>query len=443
MFNVYKKTVGNNILHEIDANSHDLYNYFVNYGRSNLQIHAFLEFDNYIDADIMEKSVKLCVDAEPILRYSFIKEENRFFWRFINDIENITFCTLEKTENKEHSIESFINSPLNIDKAPQIRVKILRTDKNDILCIKMNHVTCDAGGFKIFLHMLEYIYNYTYEGKTFNPKPNYGIRRDINELFKDSGISDVRMYWNPQIASMQPTWAFPCKQGEPETLQLTEFRLSNELNQSLFKFSKEHGFKITDIILTAFYRSLYEILHTEFNIDMEILVTIDLRRYLPSSLVNGICNFSGTINSRIPRIQNESFESNLCRVSHMMSELKKQSPGLHSAAGIEKLRDIGSKKALEILQYTWHQTIKTGKCSPILSNIGVLSERPFKFGNNEVTDIHVFHPAMYAPAFMLGVYTYNSILSFIISYYEPITSKKDVEAFFSQIQNEIKHICLR
>jgi NRPS condensation-like uncharacterized protein len=119
---------------------------------------------------------------------------------------------------------------------------------------------------------------------------------------------------------------------------------------------------------------------------MEICVTMDLRRYLKSGKAEAICNLSGVLNHRIVR-KEETKKDTLSRVTGEMNEIKKDKPGLHSAAIVE--------------------------------------------------EAYLVTPVFKAPSFMLGASTYQGKLTFTAGYCEPEVRKEDVKQFFLEFKKEL------
>lgn len=82
---------------------------------------------------------------------------------------------------------------------------------------------------------------------------------------------------------------------------------------------------------------------------------MDLRSYLEGSR-SAISNLSGVLNQRIIR-EKENREATLSRVTDEMRELKKDKPGLHSAALIEMLSGLDFKTATVSIRNVWEESI--------------------------------------------------------------------------------------
>lgn len=421
---------------EIPANAQDWANYIGHFWNANEQIQIVLEFDNELDIDRIKKAVILSVDAEPILGCKFVKDKCRPYWKRIKNIDDIEWCAFEQVQNKDESIKRILGQPFDSEDY-QLKAIVIRSKKSDTLCIKLNHACCDGGGAKDYLHLLSSIYTHLCKDINYIPRLNIAGKRDASKLFQVLNISDPNMLINPQMLALKPTWAFPYNEKGVEKFSVSVCRLNRSQISTLQSFTRENGVTINDLILTAFYRTMFIMVKSEEAEPMEICVTVDLRRYLPEKKADAICNLSGVVNHRITKKEGENRIATLKRVSHVMKEIKNNNPGLHSAASMEMMTGMEYENAVAFIKNAWEDAVKSGKSTINLSNMGIIADYPLKFGNAIVKGAYMVTPVFKSPSFMLGVSNYNDTLTFTVGYCEPEIAKDDVETFFSILQNEL------
>jgi len=391
-----------------------------------------------LDAARLARAIRLSVDIEPILGCRFIEKKNHPHWQRLVDLDAIQWCSLEETRDKETALRSFLGKPFDLEHDPQVLVKLIRSDENDSMCIKLNHACCDGGGLKEYLELLAGIYTRLGDDKGFEAKPNVLGKRDLSRLLTALGIVGPRTAWDPQLTDQKPAWAFPWQPGQPVGPQFSVRRLFSQHVHALTAYAKKRGVTVNDLILTAFIRALFEMVKPLPDEPMEVLLTVDLRRYLPGGRAEALCNLSGLTSVGIARIPSESFEATLSRVLPLkLKGLRKSRPGVFGAIGLELLGGLSFRKILHILQGSRQQAIDSGKCSPTLSDLGIISRSPLQFGEIVVGDAYGFSPAFHAPAFMLLTGAYNQILTFTVSYYEPTTRREDVEQLLSLVSSDL------
>ncbi|HHY28692.1 MAG TPA: condensation protein, partial [Desulfitobacterium dehalogenans] len=465
----------------LPVNGHDIYNYVARYGMGNYHSQAILRLDGRLDFDRLVKAVRLSVDAEPVLGCRFV-EGNPPYWKRLKNIDEVMFCTFEEASDTNTTVQRFLESPLDMDDDaieamfytheeapdanmavqrflespldmdddPKIKVKLIRSDECDILGIKVNHACCDGTGIKEYVQLVSDIYS-KLDGsrEAFVPIPSKRGRREQDRLFENLGITDPDSLWIPGSDILIPTWAFPWKQGKPSTTRIAICRISPNQVDTINSYVKSKGATINDIILAAYYRAMLKMGQPVYGVPMGMNLTIDLRRYLPDNKTEALRNFSGSVNTWLSMVENESFEETLSRVVYMMNDIKRGYPGLQSAIGLERLEKISFKEALTYYQATSRIGKKGAKC-PVyhgdrciasLSNIGTLSKRLIKMGDVIVSDYYIIPPVVSSPGLLLVANTYNGIMTLAAGFFENTVHASDVESLLNNIKNEMLEGC--
>lgn len=434
-----KITINGNLLNipdELPTSGQDWANHIAGFYNSDTLIKVVLEFENYLDIHIMKKAIRLSIDAVPVLGCSFEERDSKPVWKRLVNIDTMEWCLFEESKNQQAALENFFISSFSSSNR-QFQAKLIRTDSNDTLCLIFNHACSDAAGIKDYLYILSEIYGNLIKNENYYPIPNDFQNEDTQEIFKNLGISDLRNAWNPKQEASTPTWAFPYNKEKKQSLKVSIHKLHQKEFKTLYLYAKERDATINDLIMTAFYRSLFTLIKTNELEPMEITTTVDLRRYLPTKKAQSICNLSGKINIKLTKINNEAFDATLNRISLMMKDLKKNNPGINNAIAMELLREMGYKNVSLFLGNSSKKAIVNGKASPLFSNMGIIAKYPLKMGNTLVKDAYIVSPAGYPPNFIFAFGSYNDILTMTVSYYEPTTSTEDVTHFFNLLTNEL------
>jgi len=421
----------NGIPKTLPVNGHDRFEYILKY-----EIQAVTTFDQCLDADILKKAVRLSLDAEPVLGCRFIEDEKQPYWqRFENPDEMPWFKFIQK-ENKEETVEQFLKSPFACE-GQQVNVRLIRTEDGDTLCVKISHACSDAAGLKQYLDLLAGIYSKLQEDSGFKPNPNQG-RRDQKHYFDALGVKEPLALFDPQDPSLPPTWAFPHHGVECQEMHIAMRRFRDEAFENIIAFVSTHEVTINTVILTAFFRCMFELIKPPVGEEMGICVPVDLRTALSGSPDQAICNLSAGIYPRIPRVEEESFAETLKRVSGVMEVLKNDRAELCDAVGLEVWGTIDYSQTLEQMQAIIQWTAEMGKRHPLLSNTGVINL--LQFGKIVAIDAYIITPTVYAPGFMLGVSTYKRTLTLEVSFCEPSHRTENVEAFMDLMEKELSFL---
>ncbi len=428
------------------AFAHDFGNYVARYGMGNFQIQAVLKLDGRMDFDILVKAVRLSIDEEPVLGCRFI-EHAPPYWKRLKDIDNVMFCSIEETDNVEEAVNSFLESPLDMDHDPMVKVKLIRSEQHDTLGIKLNHTCCDGAGAKEFIHILSRIYTILdHKNGVYIPKPSIRDSEDHIKVFNNLGIKHPEMD-NSMVEAPKTVWPFLWKSGgQKDVTPFVVCRLPYGQLDVLSQYGKKRGATINDLILTAFYRAMFKISQPPYHVPMDIGLTVDLRRYLPDNKASAIRNLSGGIVLRIARLKDEPFYGTLSRVVSLMNHKKKNNPGYQCATGAEHAEMINFYQFLAFSKFISKASDvilkKCFYCSPGLSNVGIISKNLIKFGDNVVTDAYIIPPVIRMPGIMLVASSYNGILTFATGYYKGSVSRGNLEKLLNKIKSELVEGCI-
>ncbi|MDP4180461.1 MAG: condensation domain-containing protein [Bacillota bacterium] len=433
----------------IPANGHDRCNYVARYGIANFQIQAVIKFDSRLDYDKLSKAVRLSVESEPVLGCRFV-ESDPPYWKRIDDVDKIKFCFIEETNNVDDAVSRFLESPLDMDKDPMVKLKLIRSDIYDTLCIKINHSCCDGAGTKEYIQLLSELYSsIDQENSKVNIQPRISGRKDQDKLFSTLGIKNPEIGWNPYLDLPKTIWAFPLKYVKTDSIRFVKCSLTQEQMDLLSKYGKARGASINDLLLTAYYRALFHISRPLYGIPMDISSTIDLRRYLPNQKAESIRNFSGGFNTRIARIRDESFDGTLSRIMQETKKIKNGNAGLQNARGAEFIEKMNFNQISDYFKRTskfsdiasMYSAFNGNICMPGLSNIGFVSKSPIKFGKSVANEAYILPPVVRAPGILLLAGTYNGILTLISGYYKGSISHKDAYGLVARIKDELVNVC--
>jgi len=415
----------------------DRIGYLLKYGYYNMQIQAVITFDQHLDTDVLKKAVRLSLDAEPILRCQFIEDDKQPYWQPFANPDEIQWFEFVQNDSKPAAIEQFLKSPFYYEEQ-MLSVRLIRVNDNDILCVKIAHACSDAAGIKQYLHLLAQIYANLLKDSRYKPEPNTKRRLDQKSYFEALGIKDPLALLDPNDQPLPATWAFPFYGVEAKEINISLRRFAGESFDRIRAFGKAHSVTINTIILTSFFRSMFQLLNPPAGDDREICVTMDLRRFFKTEPSRDICNLAVVIVARTCRVEQESFLETLKRVSKTMDELKHAQVELSEAVKTEAQGAIEYSQLHSLFQAARPMIIETGKASPTLGNTGIIN--PLQFGQITANDAYLVPPTNNVPGFMLAVSTYDRTLTLSTSYYGPSHRTEDVNALLDFMEKELRSL---
>jgi NRPS condensation-like uncharacterized protein len=423
----------------------DRMNYLLGLFSADQQLNAVLYFPVGLSEKILEQSVKITLQLQPVLNSRFI-ENDIPYWEEHSSSMNSPTCLFAKGNDQELDMMAinFIQESGDRIQGPMVQTKLLRGTTTDILIVKLSHLCSDGAGVKEYIHLLGTVYTQLFLGQSKSQmikeyhEGNESFR-DQSPVFKYAGISDVKSAYRPNQEQQASLWSFPSQPGKGGYPQMSIRRLSPEKTRKLTQWTKTQQATLNDVIMTAYFRALsrfavYAEPHTS---EKMIGITIDLRRYLPNHTTGAICNLSGMEMPVIRMEEDDTFNETLVRVKQSMAQIKSQNPGLSSAAGMELLAGMKLSAVREMYKQQYEQALQMGMALPLLTNFGAIADEPIMFGEVLAEEGYMTSPIMYAPFFTMGASSYNGRLTFTIGYHTPDTSKEKVEQFINHVVNEL------
>ncbi|MFF0825427.1 condensation domain-containing protein [Brevibacillus sp. NPDC003359] len=419
----------------LPANGSDRFNYMVSY-LSDCQLQMVVEMDGHVNQQRLLQAIEVSTIAEPIIGCRFIKDPVHPYWERRSDLASSGWCSLQllgDSDSEEQAIQDWLSSPMDIDADAMVKVRILRTSTKDILCIKLNHLCSDGAGLIEYVHLLASIYSELAKNPHYVPKSN-PEGRDQNRLFKEMGIPNGGM---PQAPEPQgPT--LPFTPGEPVKRRHAIRRIPREEWMELAQGFKQKGFTVNDVLLAAYMRALFQHMENVPAEQIKVMVTVNVRKFLPTGKADAIYNLSGVVHASMNQATG-AFGDKIKEVAEFMKNQRDNKEILHDAVTtFAFVENLEFQHTLKIIQDVRKQIVIDGKSTPILSNFGIISTSQITFDNVKASDAYIVSPAYYAPGLMLGVSTYQDCMTLNISFFESNTDVGLMEKLLDTMLEEIK-----
>jgi NRPS condensation-like uncharacterized protein len=399
------------------------------------QLHCVLTFNNKLDIPVLQRAVEISLIVEPVLGCRFVEQKNRAWWEYREDIgQGNCFQLIESAETSD-ALSEFICTPADPCTDPLIQVRLYR-NQIDTLCIKVNHVVADATGCKQYLYLLADLYRRLSQDINFSPASKPRTKRNERILFRHVGLRALLHAYRNRL-SPTPTWGLPRSSMDFSGTNYAVMRLPSARFRMLIEYAHLHHVTVNDIVLTAFYRALFEILNPPYNSPLPISVPVDMRRYLSRDYSLPICNFSSSMFPVLERATNEGFEQTLARLHRTMDSLKKHHPGLNSAVYQAWIFLRGYESAKQRIQNMQALGMQYGTFYPMLTNFGVIDHRLLNFSSSSPTDAYMVSPLFYPPGFMVGVNTFRDTFTVIAGFCHTATDRKSIRRFMEQLDHEL------
>lgn len=400
-------------------------------------VHAELHYDFEIDVDAL-KTVLICFfEKAPVLHSSFTDNKVHPYWTVedynINDVVHI--YNVDEAELKDR-IDAFLVQYIPPDAKLQMQVAVFFHEGKTTLCIVENHMCMDGGDFKYFLKALCKNYN-EYVSEHKSPLELKTGSRSYTQVYEDFTATEKKMAKNLyKNVNSADDHGFPFT---PDSIRDKSFiarrKFSAETFDKLRAAGKKRGATINDMLLTAYFYSIYELADFNPYDSVSISCAIDLRRHIKHSDENGITNHTAWMQCKVPKRGDNIFETldYVIRSSNQFKEDKFM--GLHGLP----LLSFGYK----ILPHAAsEEIIKIGYANPLLamSNIGILEVDKLALSGHEPYDGFMSGAVKYKPYALLSATSMRKELTLSMCVRGNEEDQKIVEHFFDLIAKNIENL---
>lgn len=419
--------------YQIKAEVFDQIQFFFEENKCNdHQLHCVINFDNHIDKNLIKKAVLMSLDIVPILSCRYAEDYDGPFWYSIDKSKYEDAFVFIQCCNPDAVLKKVITSKASAISGPQVKVFVISSYK-DILCIIMNHMVCDAAGFKEYIYLLSDLYSRLFVDPQYVPENIMHGNRSHKQVIQNFVFTDkLKTIACPYKPRKQKDLNFPLSTGNKIQPFIITHKISSKRYQSIMDMSRKYKVTINDIILSAYYRTLYRMLDIKEDIFMEIPIMIDMRRYLNDRKADNICNLTSIIPSGIKFNCKDTFLDTLMKINHEMNLQKSSLPGI---GDFQKL-----SIAFSLFKYHTIKKLmkKLSVFPPItLTNIGILDSKKMKFKGSIISNAFMNGSIKYPPYFQLALSTFNETITFSINLYGSEKDMEKVNYFFDILDEEL------
>ncbi|MCR5042019.1 MAG: hypothetical protein K6C36_07995 [Clostridia bacterium] len=400
-------------------------------------VHVRLDYDFEIDAEAL-KTVLFCfVEKAPVLHSSFYDNKFHPYWRVENYHINDIFTVKDVSEETlEAEVDAFLLQSLPPESKVQMKAALFLHAGKSTFCLIENHMCMDGGDLKYFLKAL--CGNYTAFLET-GASP-VGLRtgsRSYEAVYGDFTATERKiakgLYKN---INTKDGHGFPLT---PDTIADRPFMAKRKISAQKFDLlraaGKERGATINDMLLTAYFYSLYELAMFPPEEGISVSCAVDLRRHIKDRNAQGVTNQTAWMQTRVPRKGRDIFETLDYVVQSSNAFKRDRFMGLHGLP----LLSLGYK----ILPHAAsEEIIKLGYANPLIamSNIGILESEKLALSGYEPTDGFISGAVKYKPYALLSVTSLRKELTLSMCCRGNEQDKDIVNRFFDLLEQAVDRL---
>lgn len=406
----------------------DLMQYFYRRAHDPI-IHAVIHTNGRISPDLLGEAFLLSCQTVPVIGCSFSVEGKRPRWK-AQEYSKQAFVQLIQPETDEEVAEQrFLASTIDVAVGPQVKAGVIRKRGGDTLCVLINHMVCDGGGFKEYLYLICSLYSSLREGDS-SPISS-PVTRSIRQIF-----SSFR--WLERVKLTLPPWSIPslthqegfALQGNRDNPFISTWEIPAKELTTIKKRAKENGATVNDMLLAAYACVLCRSLGWE---DILIPCPVDLSKYLRAGTRRGICNLTSNYMCSLHVERGDPFSAILHQAADQMSRQKKSKECLKPLRLLSALFSLLPFRTMEKMFASFF-TI------PVISftNFGILDEAQLRFYGVEVTGAFFTGAIKYVPYFQVAASTFQDRMTLSCNLHGTPADRSQIERILQEIQEEMQ-----
>jgi len=398
-------------------------------GFNDHQLHCVLRFEHLPDGEVLKKAVTSSIEAIPILGARYIQGAKPR-WMSLDPQDFGRAFVIAQTEME---FEDFLVSPVNESLGPQVQVCLLNSSPFAV-ALKMNHMVCDAADFKQYLYFLCNIYSKLLTEPEYRPSAITGDRsmRGVLQRFGMS-VKLKSLFQQSKENNLTGSVRFPLSDNGVVRPFILTRKLGRKRTAALKSYGKAVGATLNDVLLTAYYRSLFQRLALSPGTALQIPIMIDMRRYLDKPKnCTALTNLSSTVLTELEYKSAEHFEVTLRRVKAIMDKKKGSNLGLNGFIKLDILyRILGNRIANRLLRSVLKNPLIC------MTNVGILDSDQISFGDLRPQDAFLCGSIKNKPYFQLATSSYDGELTLSVNLVGGATDRDRILSFFDEMDAEL------
>ncbi len=397
-------------------------------------VHVELEYDYEIDIQALRTVLVCFFEKAPVLHSSFTDNHIRPYWT-VNTYSIDDALTVETVSEDELAakVDEFLTQYIPPEAEIQMKVAVFYHGGKSTLCIVENHMCMDGGDFKYFMKALCRNYN-NYIQNGISPLDLRQGSRSYTSVYKDFSKKDKKaaesLYRN---INKKDEHRFPLTKSEKDDKSfIARHIIPAEKFLLIRSEGKKYGATINDMLMAAYFTSLYELAGWDKSESVSISCAIDLRRHMKDDEDMGVTNHTAWMQCRIPELGRDIFETLQYSIRSANQFKQDKYMGLHGLPLLSLGYKIMPHAASE-------EIIKIGYSNPLIamSNIGILEVDKLALEGHEPVRGFMSGAVKYKPFVLLSATSMRNELTLSMCVRGNDEDKKIVERFFGLMEKNL------
>ena len=268
-----------------------------------------VDYDFVIDETAFKNVAICCLECAPFMHSRVVNSPISPYWK-VCDYHIDQMISFEQVKDIEKARMDFFAQEIPLNSNIQMKIGVLINDDKSYVCFIWNHMCMDGGDLKYFLQA--FCENYTnYVDKGISPVEFRTGSRSYTDVYSgfsqtESGVAK-RLFKN---INARDDHKFPLTSDNIRDKSfIARRKFSEDTLAKLKTKGKELGATINEMLLTAYFYSVYELAGFPESDQLMISSAIDLRRHMDNVDDKGFTNHTAWMQCAIPQRGRDIFET--------------------------------------------------------------------------------------------------------------------------------------
>lgn len=408
-------------------------------------VHGILYFDGALDAARVARATRLVMDAEPILGCVFEEVEGQPRWRRRGDLDEVGVSHLVETPDAEAAIHEVVAARHNPRADLLFHTRLLRQPGcGDTLLISCSHCVADGTAALELMYRLAEVYTRLGTEPNLTLEPNLtGNRHSFQWLTRFSFKERLRVL-GAHLGGMRQrlfprlSWGLLARDGRglgdaPERPCQLFHALPDATVARLEALGREHRATLNDVLLAAFCRAYQQLAQPTGRRRIEVLMPVNMRRFLPLARADSVCNLGGFIYLNIGTRLGETFAETLELITAEMKRQKRMFMGLGDQFFAKLLDRYSFAKKRKLLGKAFAKASHV-PVSPCYSNVGVIDDARLAFDGRSPERFALAGHISRFPVFLIAMWRYRGTVTLSLGFDEADVPRERMQLLLEQVE---------
>jgi NRPS condensation-like uncharacterized protein len=368
-----------------------------------------IDFEGHLDEGVLAEAVERSCATLPLIACGF--NAGPWVWhRWVprrGSVRGI-LRVVEAQGRREAEAHRAFGDSLDIEHGPQLRLVLVRDAQQDSLCVLINHMVCDATGFKQYVGVLASLYSRLAEGLDPVPPP-FCSKRSIWPVVRGFTPKEwlQAVFFKPKTVEGQVEGSLqeggPADEENP--FEILTASVPAEGFARIRAAAKARGFTVNDAFMGALGLAWHRMTGAR---TLVLPCSLDMRRFAPPEAPVGITNLASTCTCRVEIPPEGTIEDIMGQVADEIRPYKRGIPGLHQLIKWSVFSRIISLSKMDAELFDTFD-----RCDILSSsNMGSIDEECVSFAAVPVQAASLLLSTIPAPAFTVGMSTFRDTPTF-------------------------------